>query len=359
MPGAEKKDFLQRLAKAEDRDAAKKSSKTPAKKANRFREISVEVEDPVQPNSAASKKKSATKQQKQQPANKQPKASSASAPQSTGAKASSSSTPQPKPVGKADDSALDELRERMASGHMLTADELALLEAAAEEDEPPPTKAPPAKPTAGTSAPAKATKPSASSSSSEAAAADDDSALDELRERMASGHMLTADELALLEAAAEKEEAPSGKAAPPAKAAPAKAAPAKAAPAKAAPAKAAPAKAAPAKAAPAKATKTAAPAKATKVLAPAAAPKKAGKAASLPGQAAKQQVAKSGPSGGRARVAGTGEASSSSADEKMPSWRDFRGALGQVSIDELRDKMATGHMLTGTFSPAPMRPACL
>ena len=112
------------------------------------------------------------------------------------------------------DSALDELRERMASGHMLTADELALLEAAAEEDEPPPTKAPPAKPTAGTSAPAKATKPSAASSSSEAAAADDDSALDELRERMASGHMLTADELALLEAAAEKEEAPSGKAAP-------------------------------------------------------------------------------------------------------------------------------------------------
>ena len=73
MPGAEKKDFLQRLAKAEDRDAAKKSSNTPAKKANRFREISVEVEDPVQKNSAASKKKSATKQQKQQPANKKPK----------------------------------------------------------------------------------------------------------------------------------------------------------------------------------------------------------------------------------------------------------------------------------------------
>ena len=142
MP-SEDKDFLGRLARAEERDRAKKPAA--AKPANRFRnpqqpEASAEAaatdSDPAKSNNA-SRPQQQNKQQKKQPTQQKPlppvsKGKPTAKPAQLIAKAQAKgSSPQPAP----DD--LDDLRERMASGHMLTADELARLEAAAAaEDQP-------------------------------------------------------------------------------------------------------------------------------------------------------------------------------------------------------------------------------
>ena len=216
MPPGDK-DFLGRLARAEERDNKKKTTApTPEKLPNRFRAQSVERKEEASPPAQQPTAKKAApaqqQQQQQQPTKK--------------GKASSSPPPPPKNGIAAGASELDELRDKMASGHMLTADELAMLEAAAAVDDKPSGKAaPPAKKRTATPPPA---KPESKPAAAAAAAAPstkgsrDSSELDELRDKMASGHMLTADELAMLEAAAAVDDKPSGKAAAAGKDPPAK-----------------------------------------------------------------------------------------------------------------------------------------
>ena len=154
MPG----DFLGRLARAEERDNQKKDEKPP----NRFRSQSVESKEEAS--------------QPAQPAKKGGSSSLQPPPAKKGKASGSPGPPAPKNGAAAavNLSELDELRDKMASGHMLTADELTQLEAAAAADEKPSGKAAaaaPAKKAAVKPDPKAAAKPAAGKASKSAASA--------------------------------------------------------------------------------------------------------------------------------------------------------------------------------------------
>ena len=260
MP-SEDKDFLGRLARAEERDRAKKPAA--AKPANRFRnpqqpEASAEAaatdSDPAKSNNA-SRPQQQNKQQKKQPT-------------------------QQKPL-------------------------------------PPVSKGKP------TAKPAQLIAKAQAKGSSPQPAPDD---LDDLRERMASGHMLTADELARLEAAAAAEDQPSG------------------------------GKAVDAKKRPAAATKAKPDPKGSATENPKAAAKADPKPSTSSSKAASGSTTgslRSRAAAGRQPAAGPPRAAA--AMGAIPGWQDFRGALDSTSLADLRERMASGHMLTGACAPDSIR----